>query len=177
MGMEGLGFVYVARRRVEQLFPLTAGWLSHEDPLGFLFEGAGRLRYDRPVRSSIDFIEGSATNAMGAAALEASVGILLELGVAAIHTHVQEFLDRLEAPLVEMGFESRRASAPSDRSGILSLSPPPGVDVVRLHAQLIKSGVSCTLPDGLLRFSPHFENSIQEVPFVLDSVSAALAAL
>ncbi len=177
MGMEGLGFVYVQSARTPELVPVTAGWLSHEDPLAFLFEGAGRLSYDRPIRRSIDFMEGSATNAMGAAALEASVTALLKLGVPAIHGHVQTFLDRLEPPLAAMGFESRRSELPAERSGILSLAPPSKVDVVELHARLMQAGVSCTLPDGLLRFSPHFSNSLDEVPSVVEAVSAALAEL
>ncbi len=177
MGMEGLGFVYVAPERVGELQPVVAGWLSHEEPLSFLFEGPGKLRYDRAIRGSTDFLEGSATNVMGGAALEASTSAIALLGPAEIFAHVQRLLDALEAGLLPLGFSSRRSGAPEERSGILSLEPPPGVDVVRLHEQLMKGGVSCTLPDGLLRFSPHWPNSIDEAPFVIDSVQAALKGL
>ncbi len=37
MGLEGAGFLYVHPSRVTELRPTTAGWLSHEDGLGFLF--------------------------------------------------------------------------------------------------------------------------------------------
>ena len=54
MGLEGCGFLYVAPGRT--LVPRVAGWLSHQEPVGFLMEGAGLLRYDRPMRESPDFL-------------------------------------------------------------------------------------------------------------------------
>jgi hypothetical protein len=36
--------------------------------------------------------------------------------------------------------------------------------------------VSCALPDGLLRFAPHWANSLNEVPRILERVDAALTA-
>src|SRR5262249_23746453 len=50
MGLEGAGFLYVSPDRVDALRPNVAGWLSHEDPLDFLFRGPGLLRYDRPIK-------------------------------------------------------------------------------------------------------------------------------
>ena len=41
MGLEGAGFPYVHPSRVSELRPTTAGWLSHEDGLGFLVGGPG----------------------------------------------------------------------------------------------------------------------------------------
>lgn len=174
MGMEGVGFVYVAPSRVSALRPIVAGWLSHEDPLQFLFQGAGHLRYDRPLRQSVDFLEGSAANVLGAAALDASVSVLLELGVEAVYDHVQAYLDRLERGMIDLGFHSRRCERTEERSSILSFDPPAGVDVVNLQQALGKAGVSCSLPDGLLRFSPHYPNAFDEVPFVLRAVESCL---
>ena len=73
MGMEGCGFVYIAPHRIAQMVPRLASWLSHEDGLGFLFDGAGHLRYDRPIRQRADWIEVGAQNTIGFAALEAAV--------------------------------------------------------------------------------------------------------
>ncbi|MEC7948318.1 MAG: aminotransferase class V-fold PLP-dependent enzyme, partial [Myxococcota bacterium] len=50
MGLDGFGFAAIGPRALARMRPRVAGWLSHEDPVRFLFEGPGELRYDRPIR-------------------------------------------------------------------------------------------------------------------------------
>jgi len=170
MGTEGAAFAYVREGR--QLVPRVAGWLSHEEPLRFLFEGPGHLRYDRPIRTDPTFLESGAANAIGLAALEASVAILGELGVPAIFDHVQRYHDALEPALLERGFESERD--PRLRSGILSVRPPRGVELPELHQALAERGVACSTPDGRLRFAPHWPSSVDEVPRVVEALDECL---
>ncbi len=175
MAPEGAGFLYVKPERAAALRPLVSGWLSHEDGVAFLFEGAGRLRYDRPIRKRPDFLEFGAMNTIGFAALEASVAILLELGVPAIFAHVGALLDRLEGALVELGFHSLRERSEAARSSILGLLPPPGGPSVRvLWERLRAEGIACSTPDGVLRFSPHWPNDPGQVDTVVDAMRRAL---
>lgn len=176
MGLEGAGLLYVRRDRAPALRPLLAGWLSHEEPFRFLFEGSGHLRYDRPIRRSVDFFEGGNVNGMGFAALEASLGLIAALGVDAIFQHVNGYLDRLEEGLVERGFTSLRLSETKRRSGILSVLPPKasGLDTVAWQAALVEAGIACALPDGHLRFAPHWPNDPAEVGVVLSAVDGVL---
>ncbi len=178
MGVEGCGLLYAKPERAAALRPAVAGWLSHEDGIGFLFDGEGHLRYDRPLKKSIDFIEGGNTNAAGFAALEASVDLLLQLGVPAIFAHVQAYNDALERGLLARGFTSLRAADPARRSGTLGVKAPPGsVTVMDLQHDLGERGVACAVPDGVLRFSPHWPNdAAREVPVILENVDQILAA-
>lgn len=174
MGLEGAGFVYVAPSRIGALVPRLAGWLGHEDALSFLFEGPGHLRADRPFRASADVIEQGAQSGASLAALQASVEILDALGPGRIFDHVQSLHDALEPALLEMGFRSLRAGDPSSRSASLCVLPPPGVDVRALHRGLLSRGVVASIPDGFLRFAPHWPNASAEVPFVIESLHSAL---
>lgn len=176
MGPEGAGFLYVSPDRVAALRPHVAGWLSHEDPVAFLLRGPGLLRYDRPIRKRADLFEGGNVNNAGLAGLLASLEILLALGTPAIFAHVGSILDPLEAGLRERGFRSLRAEDPRQRSTILSVEPPPGVPVVRLHGELAARRVGCSTPDGLLRFSPHWPNDAGQVGAVLAAVDAIFAS-
>lgn len=117
------------------------------------------------------------TNVIGFAALGASLEPLRALTVPAIHAHVDEYLDRLEGGLVERGFRSHRARAPTLRSTLLSVSVPEDVRLSQLAAALRDRGVICNTPDGLMRFAPHWPNALDEVPGVLDAVDGALAEL
>ncbi len=177
MGLEGAAFVYVHPDRAAALRPNLAGWLSHQDAWTFLFEGEGHLRYDRPLRSSADVFEGGAQNTLGLAALEAAVDPILALTPAAIHAHVGAYLDALEAGMCARGFASLRAQDPALRSNILSLRPPAGVALGALVSGLGARGVVAAMPDGRLRFGPHWPNSLDEVPQVLDALDDGLGAL
>lgn len=177
LGPEGAGFMYARPERARALVPRTAGWLSHEDGTRFLFAGPGQLRYDRPVKPSLQMVEGSSSSTLGFAALEAGIEPILALSPAAIFEHVNQYLDLLEPGVAARGFRSRRAQAKERRSCILSFEPPAGVSAADLVTQLRTRGVYASMPDGLLRFAPHFPNSLSEIETVLAALDGALAAL
>lgn len=175
LGLEGAGFTYVHPDRIRHLKPRLAGWLSHTEAENFLFQGPGKLRYDRPFKPSAAQLEGSSSNTVGLAALDASLSLLLEIGIPAIHGHVQTYLDTLEPALAELGCRSVRARAPACRSCILSVRLPSEVDAAAVVARLRAEKIAVSYPDGFVRFAPHFSNSLDEVPVVVDAVRRALA--
>lgn len=173
MGLEGAGYVYVHPRRAAALQPHLAGWLSHQDAVKFLTDGAGHLRYDRPIRREPSFLEAGSSSVASQAALEAAVDLALELGVDAIHAHANAYLDRLEPALVERGFRSLRPRAPGARSCILSCEPPPGAGAAAVRDALARRGVAVAIPDGLVRFAPSWPNALDEVERVVAALDAA----
>jgi cysteine desulfurase/selenocysteine lyase len=174
MGLEGVGFLYVRPDRETSLRTNLAGWLSHEDPVRFLFEGPGELRYDRPFRREPSFFEGGAQNAVGHAALEPAIDLLDSLGIAAIQSHVTSYLDRLEPELLDRGFTSARSKRREAQSGSLCVRPPSARSIPELARSLRARGIAVTTPDGWLRFAPHWPNALDEVPLVLTTIDAAL---
>jgi selenocysteine lyase/cysteine desulfurase len=172
MGLEGAGFLWIRPGRLEELHPVTTGWLSHEEAASFLLDGPGLLRYDRPLRVRADRLEGGSSSAMSQAALHASLEIILELGVEAIRDHVASYLDRLEPILLERGFESLRLPDEPRRSGILSVLPPSGRTSREVREQLASRGVAVATPDGALRFAPHWPNALGEVEQVAEALDS-----
>lgn len=179
MGPEGAGFVYIRQERFEELTPRHASWLSHEDALLFLFEGPGELRYDRPIRKQASFVEMSAANTLGYAGLEASVDMILELGVEEIFAHVSAYLDVLEDRICEeLSLISARSRHEVHRSGILSFEIPPEIANKELGDTLVKRGIVASTPDGLLRFAPHWPNDAErEHDAILSTLKEVLAEL
>ncbi|MCB9740887.1 MAG: aminotransferase class V-fold PLP-dependent enzyme [Deltaproteobacteria bacterium] len=173
MGPEGLGVLYVEPAAAARLRPEVAAWMSHDHGFDFLSKGAGLLRYDRPIHKTARMVEGGAPNVLGTASLQASLGLLDELGQAAIYDHVQAFHDAIEPGLLGRGFISMRAADPDARSGILSLVPPTA-DAPLWSAALARQGISVASPDGLLRLAPHWPNGLDEVEAVLAAVDAVL---
>ncbi len=175
MGLDGAGFLYVRDRAAAALNPVVAGWLGHEGAMKFLFEGPGHLRYDRPLRRAATVVESGMTNTVGFAALGVSLDLIQQIGVPEIFAHANAYLDRLEPALTARGFTSARAPQVEARSGMLSVRPPEGVDVIRLNAGLVERGISTSTPDGYLRFAPHWPNALSETDAVIDAIDEALA--
>lgn len=173
MGLEGSALLYVAPSRIADLQPRTAGWLSHERAIDFLF-APNELRYDRPIRQRADFVEAGAYPTAVLAALEASASALAKLGTDAIEAHIHAYLDALDAGLRARGFTSLRSEVASQRSGILAVHPPAGHTLAQVYDGLIANGVVATTPEGLVRFAPHWPNSLGEVDKVLAIVDRIL---
>lgn len=177
MGLEGAGFLFARSERAAALRPLTAGWLSHQDGLRFLFEGKNLLRYDRPLKTDISVLEGGNYNGVGLAALEVSIDVLQSIGIDSIYGHVQTIHDALEKALVARGFTSLRSQDPARRSGILSVYPPEPIHVIALQKALGDRGIACSTPDGALRFSPHYCNDMGQVEVLVAALDDALSSL
>ncbi len=171
MGLEGTGFIYVREALGPRLVPRLGAWLSHQDGLGFLFDGPGHLRYDRPIKTDASMVEGGAYNALGFVAMHTALGLIQSIGVEDIFTHVQRYHDALEPKLTALGLASLRSPSPGERSGVLAFDVPEAFEPTALPERLAARGVSASIPDGRLRFAPHWPNALDEV----DVVAAALA--
>lgn len=169
LGFEGASFVYARRDSARGLRPYTAGWASRTDPIDFLRDGPGLLRYDHSFRDDVRFFEGGTQSLLSLAALGATVPMLSELGIANIFEHVSRYLEQLEQGLLERGFVSLRSQDQSKQSGILCVQNP-SLDLLALATELRARGISVGYPDGNLRFAPHFANSLQEIPRVLKAI-------
>lgn len=176
MGPEGAGFAWARPEKAAALVPRFAGWMSHVEPTDFLF-APGKLRYDKPIRGRLDFLEPGAANVVGYGGLEGAVGCIARLGVEAIFDHIQRWHDAVEPAMVERGFTSHRAPDRARRSGVLSFTPPLDLSAVDLAAALDRRGVAVSTPEGLLRLSPHWPNALAEVDGVLGALDESLAAL
>ena len=177
MGPEGAGVLYLSPKRRPQLHRTQAGWLSHEEPVGFLLNGPGLLRYDRPIRDRSDWLEGGNLAAASCAGLGAAVGLLRQLDPEQLWQHIQRWHNLLEPTLLELGFVSLRHPDPRHRSGILAVQPPADVPVVALHRALANRGVLTSIPDGNLRFSPHWPSPLAETAPLASALGEALAEL
>ena len=101
---------------------------------------------------------------------------LWPLDPAAIFGHVGSYLDRLELGLVARGLRGLRPAESERRSAILSFEPPAGLDARAIVSGLAELGVVASMPDGLVRFAPHFPNPLREVEFVLGALDEVLVA-
>ncbi len=156
----GTGFVYVRKELIAELSPAITGWMA--------FEGTDDLtrltRYDDTLLSDARRFELMTLPYQDFAGLNASLGLLLSLGVPRIREH----LCGLHAPVLEWADRTgTRVTSPRDEhgSGILCLAPD---RVAEAHRRLKAARIICSLREGSIRLSPHAYNSVDEMARVVE---------
>jgi selenocysteine lyase/cysteine desulfurase len=151
----GSGFLYVRRELIGRLSPPVTGWMA--------FEGTDDLTrltaYGETLRADARRFELITLPYQDFAGLNASLGLILELGVERIQAHLQ----RLHAPVLEWAARTgTRVISPrgGQGSGILCLAPEGVGDVFR---RLKAARIICSLREGAIRLSPHGYNTVEEM--------------
>ena len=148
LGPEGLALLYCNPALVDHLALHQFGWHMVADMGDF------DRRDWHPADDARRFECGS-PNMLGIHALDASLSLVEEQGMAAIEEGVTERVVHLKALSDAHGFELLSPREPSRRAGILTLRIP-DVDQQALHKALMSQGLMCASRGGGIRLSPHF---------------------
>ena len=160
----GSGFVYVRRDLIGALDPAITGWLS--------FEGTDDLtrltQYDDTLRADARRFELMTLPYQDFAGLNASLDLLLSLGIDRIRDHIRA----LHQPVIEWAERSgARIASPrgASGSGILCVAPE---GVREVHRRLKAARIVCSLREGAIRLSPHCYNTVAEMERVAHAIAA-----
>jgi cysteine desulfurase / selenocysteine lyase len=151
----GSGFVYVRRELIARLDPPVTGWMA--------FEGTDDLTrltaYGDTLRADARRFELITLPYQDFAGMNASLELILELGVERIAAHVQCLHQPVLAWAERTGVP---VTSPRDahESGILCLAPEGVADV---HRRLKAARIICSLREGSIRLSPHAYNTVEEM--------------
>lgn len=157
LGIEGLAFLYVRKDAMDGLRPGPLGWLSGE------YETFSRLfPMPEPDPGAPRFEEGTRPIILIAGFSE-SLRIFLVLGKEQVAWRVRELTGHLMDALEEKGLMVATPREP--RAGIVSFKPTG--DPEEYYQRLRDTGVLVSLREGLIRVSPHFFNTDEEVRRVL----------
>lgn len=165
LGPEGLAFFYVAPEWRESLTLYEYGWHMVAD----------RGNYDRkdwePAADARRFECGS-PNLLAAHALEASTGLLLEVGLDQVRERIDQRISHLATGLDQIaGITPVTPREPQRRLGIHTVQAS-GRDSRRLSHQLAEHQVICANRGGGVRFSPHFYTPYAALEQALDTVES-----
>jgi selenocysteine lyase/cysteine desulfurase len=165
LGPEGAGVFWVRPELVEMLHPIGVGWKSVVQALDF-------ARIDFALKPHAGRWEGGTLNTPGVAALGASLGLLLDIGIDAVAERVLHLTDILCERAARAGLRVFSSRAPAEKSGIASLELP-GVDVAALVARCREAGIIVNHRAGRLRVSPHCYNTEDELERLIDVLKTA----
>jgi selenocysteine lyase/cysteine desulfurase len=163
MGLQGVGFLYVAQPTIESLTLAMPGWRSMDDIWDF-------HNYDQPYARDAVRYESGTPNFLGALSMASSIDALERYGIDAIASHVLALTDRLCDGLIQGGAEVLTLRGPGISSGIVTFRMP-GVDSIELGRALGRDGIVTTYRATGIRVAPHGYNTNEEVDRLVEFVS------
>ncbi|MCF6218849.1 MAG: aminotransferase class V-fold PLP-dependent enzyme [Gammaproteobacteria bacterium] len=155
-GPEGLALFYCRREHINTLKLNQYGW--------HMVEAVGEYNQERwqPAKSARRFECGS-PNMLAIHALDASLSLLLEVGMENVEKLIAERVNQM-LDLIKQRPQLTLISPsdPQHRSGIITFRHQK-IDSEHLYQSLMNRGVICAARGGGIRFSPHFYTSQKSI--------------
>lgn len=161
MGVQGLAFIYVDENLQKKLTPANVGWLSVEDAWNL-------LDYKMNLKNTANVFQGGTLNSFGIYAFNTSIKIFNDYGFEnaykEILSNTKYFIERLDK--IGLSCVLNKCSE-KELAGIVSIKPSKPEEIFNIFNQ---RKIICSLREGLVRFSPHFYNTFEDIDKVVDEL-------
>ena len=162
LGLQGFGFIYVSEELQEKLEQKYTGWMSVKNAWNL-------LDYNLKFRNSAERFQNGTVNTAGVYALNASLKLFNEFGIKNVEKRVIEnsifFIERLS----DIGCKPiLQNTSYENLAGIVSIASGQSKE---LFEELEKRNISCAFREGVLRLSPHFYNTKEEIELVISTLN------
>jgi selenocysteine lyase/cysteine desulfurase len=159
LGMQGLSYFYISENLQEQLKQKFVGWLSVDDSWNL-------LNYDLTLKNSAERFQNGTLNALGVAVLDRTLDLFLEFGKEKVEQLILDNTKYFISRLKEIGITPVLNNLPDENlSGIVTFKHP---KAEKLFADLEAAKIFAAMRGGMIRFSPHFYNTHNEIDRVID---------
>lgn len=156
MGPQGIGFLWIDKAFQEQFNPPIQGWLGTREPTNLFV-------YDQPKSDTADRYLLGTRSSFGVWGLEASIKLLNEVLALGASEHIITITDLLTELLSSLGLILQTPRGDGISSGIVTISHADPETTQNLFEYLLKHHIHCSSREGLIRFSPHFYNTEDEM--------------
>lgn len=161
MGGPGMAFLYARRDRIARHAPTALGWWAMEDVFAFdvehveLARSARRFEYGTPAVAAV-------------ATARAGLSLLDEVGIATVRERHMALSQRLLDGALAQGWTARCPAEARQRTSIVTLEhPDPRMAVAKLRERAV---VADARP-GLIRLSPHYFNTAEDIDRALEALA------
>ncbi len=161
LGLPGLAFVFIDEELQKKMHPRYVGWLSVNNSNDL-------LNYDLTLKKTASAFQSGTLNSIAVYALNSSLKMLLEFGLDEIQKCVLNNTKYFNEELQKIGLDPILKSCEIDNlAGIVSIEHP---DSKEIFGELSKKDIICSVREGVLRFSPHFYNTKDEIGRVISEL-------
>lgn len=158
MGGPGMAFLYARRDRIADHRPTALGWWAMEDVFAFDVEHVDLARSARRFEYGTPAVAAAYTSRAG-------ISLLDEVGIPTVRARHELLSQRLLEGALAQGWRARCPLDAARRTSIVTLEhSEPRVAVQRLREQ----GLICDARPGLIRLSPHYFNTLEEMDRALE---------
>ncbi|MDY0083429.1 MAG: aminotransferase class V-fold PLP-dependent enzyme [Ignavibacteriaceae bacterium] len=159
LGFQGLAFIYLNEKLQKKLIPTNIGWLSVNNAWNL-------LDYQLDLKTTADVFQGGTINSLGVYAFNKSLKLFNDFGFDEVEKRVLENSKYFIARLASIGLNSLLLNCKeSELAGIVTARiQDPDLVIKKLE----QNKIICSLREGMIRFSPHFYNTFDEIDRVVD---------
>ncbi len=161
MAAQGLSYLYITEELQERIIQSSVGWTSVENAWNL-------LDYDLKLKKTAERFQNGTVNALGVAVFDAVLELFTGSGIKNIESAVLNNTKYFLGKLVEIGIEPiLKNEEEKNLAGIVTFRHP---DAVRIYEELLKRKIFGAVREGMIRFSPHFYNTSDEIDLVIDEL-------
>lgn len=165
MSPMGIGIMVMTDALLDEIGAPFVGWLSVEDGWDF-------FNYEQDLLDDARRHELGTQNWIGLVGLNEAFAIFHELGSETITEKLLALSSYLCERLCEEGFTPAFVAGKENCSGIVSIKGLPHPS--EIQKQLLQAKIEVSTREGLLRISPHFYNTIEELEFFMSTLKTIL---
>ena len=165
MGLQGLGYFFISNNLLDKLEQKNVGWTSVKNPWSL-------LSYELTLQEGAKRFENGTLPRIAIIALNAALGFLQGVGMSNIEKMVLRNSLSLRQKLLSLGIDRLLGSSNSlKNAGIVSFAHDKS-DLI--FKELEKKNIICSLREGIIRLSPHFYNTEDELEYVAEEIGAII---
>ena len=107
--------------------------------------------------------------------MRAALSTILEFGAKAIEEHILAITRTLMDGLRQIdGLRVLTPDVDAQRAGIVTVSPPPGIDETAVFKSMYHRQITIAVREGKFRFSPHFYCSAEDMHATVGALKECL---
>lgn len=162
MSSQGLSYIFITNELQERIDQKYVGWISVENAWNL-------LDYNLKLRKNADRFQTGTINALGVAIFDAVLNLFIEFGMENIEIRILDNTNYFIEKLSELGLiPILKNVSPQNRSGIVTFKHDKSK---KIFDELEKRKIYCAVREGMIRFSPHFYNTKEEIDTAADHLS------
>ncbi|MCB0748560.1 MAG: aminotransferase class V-fold PLP-dependent enzyme, partial [Ignavibacteriae bacterium] len=161
MSLQGLSYFYISENLSQRITQKFVGWTSVKDAWKL-------LDYELNFLENANKFQNGNSSRIGMIALDASLSLFEEMGYANIERQILDNSSYLINNLSEIGITPILENVNKNNiAGIVSFKNQNAEKIVK---ELKDKDISCTVREGMVRISPHFYNTKDDLDLLVDEL-------
>ena len=165
MGLMGLGYLFVTEELQNRIEQKNAGWLSVEDEWNL-------LDYNLEYKKDASKFHTGTFSMIGITALNASLEFFNSIGFEIIRNNILDNTEYFISKLNEIGIKQMLQDVKRNNLAGIVTFPINNAEVI--FEKLAAKNIVGSLREGMIRFSPHFYNTKEEIDIVINELKTSL---